>query len=447
MIESLPVSDEADCGYVFIRYGFCGKTGLAMKKRLKSGSGFTLIELLVTISIISILLGLLVVGAQAAREAARRMKCSSNLKQVALAVQLYHSSHNSLPALCTTYKSYSATRKTDRGTDIGVCGAQIFLLPYLDQQSVYDGFESFASLPSLNPGTEGFHINEPFPPSYPNVYVNGPHPRHWASGVLIPPFACPSDGESGVIESPQVEYDNMARSGYPFDYSDWKFSRRNIMFNMGDAPLYNCEIDTPATKRGAFTPHSWKSFSNITDGTTHTLCLAESITGRPTDFRAAYNGTYAKMSDARRDVATAPDGRDPGNMRVWPSVCFRAVNKIDPLKLDTVEPWAQRGTYWFVGRPLANGFSTNLPPNSLTCSFGYSAFGPVMGGVSSFHPGGANVAMFDGSVRFISDDIDTGDVFVDDDRLLDTNQAVEGKSTYGVWGALGSINGGEAASL
>jgi prepilin-type processing-associated H-X9-DG protein len=70
-----------------------------------------------------------------------------------------------------------------------------------------------------------------------------------------------------------------------------------------------------------------------------------------------------------------------------------------------------------------------------------------MGGVSSFHPGGANVAMFDGSVRFISDDIDTGDVFVDDDRLLDTNQAVEGKSTYGVWGALGSINGGEAASL
>ena len=128
------------------------------------------------------------------------------------------------------------------------------------------------------------------------------------------------------------------------------------------------------------------------------------------------------------------------------SVCFRAVNKTDPLTRyrRAVGP---AGIYWFAGRPLANGFSTNLPPNSLTCSFGYSAFGPVMGGVSSFHPGGANVAMFDGSVRFISDDIDTGDVFVDDDRLLDTNQAVEGKSTYGVWGALGSINGGEAASL
>ena len=86
-------------------------------------------------------------------------------------------------------------------------------------------------------------------------------------------------------------------------------------------------------------------------------------------------------------------------------------------------------------------------PNSLTCSFGYSAFGPVIGGVSSFHPGGANVAMMDGSVRFIHDNIDTGDVFVSRDRLLETNQAVEGKSTYGVWGALGSINGGETVAL
>ena len=86
------------------------------------------------------------------------------------------------------------------------------------------------------------------------------------------------------------------------------------MFNMGDA-RFTIAKSIPRDQNGRY-PHSWKSFSNITDGTTHTLCLAESITGRPTDFRAAYNGTYAKMSDARRDVATAPDGRDPGNMRV-----------------------------------------------------------------------------------------------------------------------------------
>ena len=55
--------------------------------------------------------------------------------------------------------------------------------------------------------------------------------------------------------------------------------------------------------------------------------------------------------------------------------------------------------------------------------------------------------MMDGSVRFIRDNIDTGDVFVPESRLLETNQAVEGESTYGVWGALGSINGGESTSL
>ena len=70
-----------------------------------------------------------------------------------------------------------------------------------------------------------------------------------------------------------------------------------------------------------------------------------------------------------------------------------------------------------------------------------------MGGVSSFHPGGANAAMMDGSVRFIRDDIDTGSLMLPWPRLLETNQAVEGKSTYGVWGAMGSINGGESAAL
>ena len=417
-----------------------------MKTSSKPVSAFTLVELLVVISIVTILLGLLIPAVQAAREAGRRAKCAANLKQVALAVQMYHNTHDGLPALCTTYKRYEFVEKTDTGTEVGTCGVQIFLLPYLEQGQVYEGFEAFASSEPID-RTRPSHIIEPYPPTYPNVYVDGEHPRHWASGVVIPVFACPSDGESGVVESPAREYDNMQRAGYYFDYSIWSFSRRNIMFNMGDAPLYNCDIDTPATKRGAFTPHSWKSFADITDGLSNTLCLAESITGRPTDFAAAYNKTYPKISDARRDVAAAPDGRDPANMRVWPSVCLLSVNKIDPLKLDSVEPWGERGAYWFIGKPLSNGFSTNLPPNSLTCSFGYSAFGPVIGGVSSFHPGGANTAMMDGSVRFIHDDIDTGDVFVPKDRLLETNQAVEGKSTYGVWGALGSINGGESASL
>ena len=70
-----------------------------------------------------------------------------------------------------------------------------------------------------------------------------------------------------------------------------------------------------------------------------------------------------------------------------------------------------------------------------------------MGGVSSFHPGGANAAMMDGSVRFIRNEIDTGNLMVPEPQLYETNQVLEGQSSYGIWGALGSINGGEATTL
>lgn len=417
-----------------------------MKHSPNAGSGFSLVELIVSISIISVLLSLLAVGVQAAREAARRSKCAANLRQAALAVQMYHETLDGLPALCCLYKRYGVLQRTDTEEQIGTCGAQIFLLPFLEQGRVFADFESFASTVAEGDQMEFVHVIEPYPPDYPNVYVDGPHPRHWASKVIVPVFSCPSDGESGVIESPEIEYCHMIEKGFVFDYSDWQFSRSNVMFNTGDAPMYNCDIDSPASKRGAFTPHSWKSFADIADGLSNTLCLAESISGRPADSAASHNGTYAQKSDSRRDAAAVPKACNRSEMRVWPSLCLTAKNRVDPLRLDSVEDWAERGTYWFVGRPLANGFSTNLPPNSLTCTLGRNS-GLVMGGVSSFHPDGANAAFMDGSVRFIRNGIDTGNLFVPEPALYETNQALEGKSSYGVWGALGSINGGESETL
>ena len=199
-----------------------------MKTSSKPVSAFTLVELLVVISIVTILIGLMIPAVQAAREAGRRAKCAANLKQAALAVHLYHEAHGGLPALCCAYKRYDAVERTDTDRVIGSCGAQIFLLPFLEQAQIYDGFEAFASSSPLDSGTEKFFVYEPFPPNYPNVYVDGPHPRHWGAGVVIPVFACPSDGESGVIESPAVEYDLMIEKGFTFDYTDWQFSRSNL---------------------------------------------------------------------------------------------------------------------------------------------------------------------------------------------------------------------------
>lgn len=133
-------------------------------RRISKG-GFSLIELFVTISIVWILMPLLIVGVQAAREAARRTKYSNNLRQVALAVQMYCNTFDFLPALTCTYKSYCDTQKTDLGTQIGTCGAQIFLLPYLEGAKIYEDFDSFPSPKPVSSEIKGFFVIEPFPPN------------------------------------------------------------------------------------------------------------------------------------------------------------------------------------------------------------------------------------------------------------------------------------------
>ena len=98
----------------------------------------------------------------------------------------------------------------------------------------------------------------------------------------------------------------------------------------------------------------------------------------------------------------------------------------------------RRGNRWSDGRPYFTAVTTVLPPNSASCTY-YT--GDSSGGcysASSEHPGGANCGMADGSVRFVSETIDSG--------FSDQLEVETGPSPYGIWGALGSIRGGEAVS-
>ena len=98
-----------------------------------------------------------------------------------------------------------------------------------------------------------------------------------------------------------------------------------------------------------------------------------------------------------------------------------------------------RGRIWSNGRAADAWFTCTLPPNSVSCVAGsfnaneWGSFAPT-----SYHPGGVTVVRVDGSVAFVSDTVDTGN--------LSAAQVTSGASPYGVWGAMGSINGGETTA-
>ncbi len=102
---------------------------------------------------------------------------------------------------------------------------------------------------------------------------------------------------------------------------------------------------------------------------------------------------------------------------------------------------SNRGKIWALGQFHHSGFNTVLPPNGPGCATSTTRGSTRMACAQSYHPGGVNVTMADGSARFISETINTGDLTAP--QPISKNEP----SPYGVWGALGSISGGEATSL
>lgn len=145
------------------------KQNIILRNLLNSTRGFTLVELLVVIAIIGILIAMLLPAVQAAREAARRMSCSSNMKQIGLAVLNYETSYNTLPPGAF----YSPTLDERRGS-ILVC-----LLPFVEQQVTYDRFDF-----SLRTDGQG-------DPNYPNI--TGGDSEACIGATIISTYRCPSD--------------------------------------------------------------------------------------------------------------------------------------------------------------------------------------------------------------------------------------------------------------
>ena len=375
-----------------------------MSTLFKGRRGFTLVELLVVIAIIGILIGLLLPAVQSAREAARRMQCTNNLKQYGLALQNYaDANQGKFPYGNGVFLGLQRTSGGPAST-----GAQIFLLPYMEQQALYDEFLEEARNAS---NKALYHLNV-----FKMAQRGGP----------IANTTCPSDGTapSSSDDGGSTTYGNI-RGSYLTCWGD----------NMGDAVIGTgtaADVTNPPKspyRRGVFSNCDWGSIASCTDGTSNTLAFSEGV-GRP---RSQLKGILLiSTSLGSQSAGCASSVMNKGNYST-DGVAFTGGGGVGWVD-------SYRAVMFGFGHCRYSGFNTILPPNFPSFEYGWEvqngwgAFAP-----SSNHSGGVNAARVDGSVTFISDTIDTNG--------STATCVTSGKSPFGVWGALGTKNGGETTSL
>jgi len=329
----------------------------------KHPRGFTLVELLVVIAIIGVLIAMLLPAVQSAREAARRSQCQNHLKQLVLALHNYESAYHAFP-MNSGSKGYSPHAR---------------LLPFFEQVNLYSQL-NFSLETYTGPG---------------GSQVPNPHYRE-VFGTSIPTLLCPSDPAPPVYR--------VTLSG-----TEYQFAGNNYMFSTGSGTETN--YDDRHRTNGIIYTNSSATFASFTDGTSNSVVIAEAIRGDGFDITLPA-GTLPKFPYQKTLGASGTStGTGPGYTGTgggWPSGVISNPDLSAVAANGTNWRGGQAGTgrglSWLRGlaaNALTNGYNaTNSRIPDITMH-GTGFFGP-----RSFHPGGANVALGDGSVRMLATSID-----------------------------------------
>ncbi|MDB5353399.1 MAG: hypothetical protein JWN86_4646 [Planctomycetota bacterium] len=339
-----------------------------------------MIELLVVIAIIGVLIGLLLPAVQAAREAARRAQCTNHLKQIGLAIHNYESTFKVFPfGKGANYKNISASAPA-----YARWSAQSQLLMFIEQGNIFNAINFH--LPPCTPGMQGDVVFMP-----PTAWPNGENLTGSLAQVSI--FLCPSDAQ-----------------GQPL--SEWPGGLNYL----GNLYTWACDssetnpvtVSTQAeTPQGIFYYLSSVRPADIRDGLSSTAFFSEKI-----------RGTGQRDGDARSDQMIMPKATSMDQT-------YQNCQNMNPLTATRLT--SRQGMSWVMGEMCCSMYNHVATPNSRTCAS--TAFDVGMQNMamqippSSRHPGGVNVLLGDGSVKFVKDGV-----------------------SIGTWRALGTRNGSEILS-
>lgn len=370
-------------------------------------AAFTLVELLVVIAIIGILVGLLLPAVQAAREAARRMQCSNNLKQLGLAAHNYESAYKKFP-----YRQGGTERHggVARAGNADRLSGFISILPFIEGGNI---FNQIAAGDATTP------------PQGPEAWSG------WAPWNISPGFMkCPSDPEALARQASNTYKMCIGGSGRSIGWALWGGDSINQTGNTGGIFAHGWG-GGQAWRNGA----GHAAHGSMSDGTSNTLMYSERLV-------AVSNYPDADGNDA---VVTGEGVNFLTTVAMVPAVetapiLCKQVADGQFLRVGTRHQ-GNSGKAWHDGHPTYVAFNTVLGPNSPSCSstISWGDGVPAILPPTSNHTGGVNAAMGDGSVQFFSASIDTGDLTI-------PATANPTASAYGVWGALGTMAGGEVTN-